>query len=327
MEENKKSPLISIVIPLYNKEKVVEAPLKSIKGQTFIPYELIIVNDGSTDNSRDVVLHYINSNSFFADRLPIKIIDQENGGVSSARNRGIKEANGEYIAFIDADDEWRPDFLNEISKLIETFPDCSLYATSYVYKTGLNSFKPISLRGFNFNEDIGIIDNYFKMATAGEPPICSSAVVVRKSVISSIGGFPPIKMGEDLIVWAKIACQYKIAYNKNTLSVYSRLPENYLTDSYHGEVVPSHKNDLGGKLLDELYQNNSHIDGLKSYCYFWHKMRLVLLVEEGRKFDAFREWYETIPEYLFNLDCYYRLFLNFLHRKGRLAIKKIVGKN
>ena len=113
----------SIVIPLYNKEKHVARAINSILNQTYQDFEIIIVDDGSTDFSYEEVKK-INDPR-------IKIIRQKNLGVSSARNTGIKEAKNNYIGFLDADDKWKPDFLETIKKLIKDFPGAGAYATSY----------------------------------------------------------------------------------------------------------------------------------------------------------------------------------------------------
>ena len=101
MSETKKdfTPFFSVVIPLYNKEDTVLRALESVRQQTFNDFEVIVVNDGSTDNSYYVIEHY--------DKLKIKLLNQENKGVSFARNRGVEEAKAELIAFLDADDEWK----------------------------------------------------------------------------------------------------------------------------------------------------------------------------------------------------------------------------
>ena len=94
--------MISVVIPLYNKEEQIADTLQSIFAQTFQDFEIVIVDDGSTDNSVEEVEKFDDSR--------IRLIHQTNAGVSAARNRGIEEARGELIAFLDADDEWKPEY-------------------------------------------------------------------------------------------------------------------------------------------------------------------------------------------------------------------------
>lgn len=122
--------MISIVIPLYNKEKSISATLESVLAQTYTDYEVIIVDDGSTDNSLSVVKMFINRCQITNDKC--KILEQPNSGVSAARNRGIMEAKGEYVAFLDADDLWASDYLDTLHALIQDYPKEGLYSIGYM---------------------------------------------------------------------------------------------------------------------------------------------------------------------------------------------------
>ena len=106
--------MISVIIPLYNKEKQIAKTLQTVLNQTYQNFEIVIVNDGSTDRSVDEVKKFLNSR--------IRLINQKNGGVSAARNRGIKEAKGEYLAFLDADDIWQNNYLQTQIDLICKYP-------------------------------------------------------------------------------------------------------------------------------------------------------------------------------------------------------------
>lgn len=119
--------MISVVIPLYNKEKSIASTLQSVYEQTYTDYEVVIVNDGSTDNSANVVKDFIAQidDRCIDDRWTL--ICQENAGVSAARNRGIIEAKGEYVAFLDGDDLWDKDFLKELVRLKDNYPGKSIY--------------------------------------------------------------------------------------------------------------------------------------------------------------------------------------------------------
>ena len=117
------TPTFSVIIPLYDKEAEVAATLRSALEQSLRPLEVIVVDDGSTDRSAEIVAAF---------RSPlVRLIRQPNAGVSAARNRAIAEARGEYVALLDADDRWRPGFLAEIASMIERWPDCGLYATAF----------------------------------------------------------------------------------------------------------------------------------------------------------------------------------------------------
>lgn len=163
--------MISVVIPLYNKERYIERAVYSVLSQTFQQFEIVIVNDGSTDGSVSVIERMNNP--------LIRLIHQKNGGVSAARNRGIEEARFEYIAFLDADDEWKENHLEVIAGLIRKFPECGVFGTSYYYtRENTSPATPILPVPFTFSGEEGIIDNYYEMASGIRLPypyefICS----------------------------------------------------------------------------------------------------------------------------------------------------------
>ena len=119
------SPTLSVIIPLYNKEREIEGTLRSVLAQKHLPDEIIVVDDGSTDGSAQIV------ERLAAESALIRLIRQQNAGECAARNCAIAAARGEIIALLDADDEWEPDFLGEILSLYRDFPDCGLYCTGF----------------------------------------------------------------------------------------------------------------------------------------------------------------------------------------------------
>lgn len=260
--------MISIVIPLFNKEKHIANTLETVFKQTFQDFEIVIVNDGSTDNSLSVVSQFEDSR--------IRIINQTNAGVSAARNRGIKEAYGEWIAFLDADDEWYSDYLATQHDMSIKFPDADVLATNYYFKNSVGTVKETELHNIQTKEDYFILDNYFEVASHSSPPLWTSAIVVRKKAIESIGGFPEgIKSGEDLITWARLACKYKIAYCSLPLAIFK--------ESASDSNVSKAKQRSGGEqyVLDELlklYHSNPS-KALKDYIFRWYKIYCVLLIE------------------------------------------------
>jgi glycosyltransferase involved in cell wall biosynthesis len=154
---------ISVVIPLFNKGQVIARTIDSVLNQTLPASEIVIINDGSIDNSAEIVAALARNN------LRIKLHSQNNLGASFARNRGVELAKFEHIAFLDADDEWKPDFLIHIQRLYNNFPDCGAYATAYevVEENGSRYFPP--LIGVPPAPWIGIIPNLFKMMQDGSP--------------------------------------------------------------------------------------------------------------------------------------------------------------
>lgn len=123
---------ISVVIPLYNKAQSIIGTLNSVMAQTYRDFEVVVVNDGSTDDSGKVVENYLAKHPVSEDGMPmIRLINKENGGVSSARNVGIMAAQGKYVAFLDGDDLWAPAYLEELSHLIDEYPEVGIYGIGH----------------------------------------------------------------------------------------------------------------------------------------------------------------------------------------------------
>src|SRR5699024_111524 len=200
----------SIVIPLYNKKAHIKRAINSILQQTYQNFEIIVIDDGSTDNSYEEIKEIKDSR--------LSIYKKDNEGVSVARNFGVEKANNDYIAFLDADDVWHSLFLESILNLIKEYPEAGAYASSYDFRT------VSSIKNANINIDLhkgqtGLVD-YFKSAQ-NDPLISASSVVIRKSVFKTIGGFmPELSRGEDLEMWCRIALNYKIAYINKVLASY-----------------------------------------------------------------------------------------------------------
>lgn len=201
--------MFSIVIPIYNKCNYIKRAIESVLDQTYEDFELIIVNDGSTDNSLEIV------NSFIDPR--IKIINQRNFGVSVARNNGVKISNYNFIAFLDADDWWHSTFLGELVTLIQNYEDATLYGINYYYVK--NGKYRIEWKGLPENFVSGYIDYVSIYAKSFCVPINCSFVAVRKSTFLDMGGFcPTLRLGEDFNLWIRLALTGKVAYLNKPLA-------------------------------------------------------------------------------------------------------------
>jgi glycosyltransferase involved in cell wall biosynthesis len=257
--------MISIIIPLYNKEKQIANTLKSVLGQTYTNFEIVVVNDGSTDDSVAVVAS-INDNR-------IRLIHQENAGVSAARNHGIAEAKGEFIALLDADDEWKHDYLATQMHLAEKYPQCDVFATNYEFRNEFGKVTPTIIRRLPFASADGILSNYFEVASNSNPPLWTSAVIARKSAFESIGGFPiGIRSGEDLLTWARLACKYQIALTREAKAIYYT-PTSGPTGKVPTDLKTTH--DAVGIALQKLLMGFPK-SGVKIYVAFWYKMRGII---------------------------------------------------
>lgn len=228
-------PRFSIIVPLYNKASYVRKALDSIVSQTFKDWELVIVDDGSTDNSLTMVQEYIESermSELVKER--IIILSQKNAGVAAARNRGVAASHGECVCFLDADDWWEPTFLEEMDRLIAEYPDAGLYASNYIYyKPGKTHVALHLPRGY-----INYPEAYLQ---SGSMPVWTGATCMPRKVFDEMGGFPfGIKLGEDFLLWAKTALHYPVAFSEKPLAYYNndvpaslRATRNLHAPKYH----------------------------------------------------------------------------------------------
>ena len=249
----------SVIIPLYNKAPYVRKALESVLAQTYTDFELIVVDDGSTDESANIVktmlreikgyrlevkgqenevidysleikgeensgaeinaynLSPINYklNAYNLSPINYKLIRQANAGVAAARNNGVAQAKGDYLAFLDADDWWEPIYLKRMAQLIADYPDAGLYACNYVY------YKPGKTH-VALNIPTGYINYPKAYYESGAMPVWTGATMIPRAVFDEMGGFPEgIKLGEDFLLWAKIALQYKVAFLNEPLAWYN----------------------------------------------------------------------------------------------------------
>lgn len=218
----------SVIVPLYNKADYVRKTLESVIAQTYKDLECIVVDDGSTDNSMEVV------RGLKIEDRRLKILTQGNSGVAVARNNGVAVSKGEYVCFLDADDWWEPNFLEELDRLIREYPDAGLYATNYVYyKPGKTHVALHLERGYmNYPE---------AYLHSKQMPVTSITTCMQRRVFDEMGGFPVgIKLGEDFLLWAKTALHYNVAYCEKPLAYYNndipasmRATRNLHAPKYH----------------------------------------------------------------------------------------------
>lgn len=208
----------SVIIPLYNKGPYIEKALRSVFAQTYTDYEIIVVDDGSKDDSATIAERILTESS-----VPHQLIRQENAGVSMARNNGVARSHGDYLCFLDADDWWGPAFLEEMSKLIEEFPDAGIYGTSYTIVNESKHKTRVAPIGVEPGFEKGYINYCQVYAKTLAMPLWTGAVSIPHTVFDEMGGFPKgIKLGEDFLLWLKIALKYKVAFLNKPLSFYNQ---------------------------------------------------------------------------------------------------------
>ena len=207
------NPRVSIIIPTYNRGKYITYALESVLSQTFHDHEIIVIDDGSTDNTQEILKKFEGK---------IISICQKNQGISNTRNRGIKEAKGKYIAFLDSDDYWTPAKLEEQVKILDHSPKVGIvYARMPIVndqgeKIGM---KPAGVSGKNFKELLEVW---------GDIP--TSTVMTRKECFEKVGLFdPPLEPMEDIDMWIRIAQFYDLYEIENKVLAYYRRHEEQVT--------------------------------------------------------------------------------------------------
>lgn len=214
-------PKISVVIPLYNKGFIISETLNSVLAQTFTDFEIVIVNDGSTDNSFEIVSQYSD------DR--IRLYNQENKGVSKTRNAGIEYSKSELIAFLDADDYWHPNHLEELYQLYIDFPNCGLYASRYFMKISEeNTIKTTYIQAV-YDNFRGILPDYFLASMQYRVGLTSAVAIPKKMVQGNFLFNPELNGQEDLELFTKIAIHKPVAITNKYTVEYNFAIENQLS--------------------------------------------------------------------------------------------------
>ena len=267
-------PEFSVVISVYNKEAFIATTLKSVLAQTFQDFEIIIRNDGSSDNSGPEILK-------FKDKR-IKYYPGANIGASGARNFLIDKAKGSYIAFLDADDFWYPYYLEEQIRMISQYPEESIFATASAIKRNGKIFEnKYSLK--TENSQIQIID-YF-MGSTLTSLLHSSSTVIRKNVFEKIGYYDTnLKSGEDIDLYIRIGLNYNIVFSSKVCSVYI-IRKNSLSQT---------ANKISDKPNFTKYEKfEADNPGLKKFLDLNRYANALSAILEGNK-NAFSENYNKI---------------------------------
>ncbi len=247
-------PIISVVIPAYNAENTILETIASVRQQTFSDFELIVINDGSTDGTLEL-LHSIKDNR-------LQIFSYENGGLSIARNRGIAHATGEFISFLDADDLWSPDKLESQLAALQQRPEAGV-AYSWTYfmeeKEGERSFHPCEPVFFEGNVYAELLVKNFIAS--------GSNVLIRRQAVESVGEFDPKCEGTaDWDYWLRLAAGWpfiaipklQVFYRRSSSSMSSKVEKMkkealvVLEKAY--QVAPQSFQHLKKKSLAWIYQ-------------------------------------------------------------------------
>ena len=206
-------PFFSVVIPVHNRLHLLERAISSVLGQTCPDYEVTVVDDGSNEGEISGVV------SFGDPR--VKLIQQSHLGTSYARNTGIAQSQGSWIAFLDSDDVWKNSHLEELQGLIYSFPNAGMVATSIV-ETADDEWTFCWPRPSRKHPEI--VD-YFRKSSRKKGTVTSSSVAILRTVVETVGQFTPVPAGEDLEYWARVALVTPVAKSYQVTVAYLRSNE------------------------------------------------------------------------------------------------------
>lgn len=212
----------SVIIPLYNKEDYIEETIKSVLNQSFNDFEIIIVDDGSTDDSLKLASQFQDSK--------ITLIKQKNLGASVARNKAIETAKGKYIAPLDADDIWHKNHLLELKSLINSFPNAGLFCNNYEIKLNDNFVIKANFN-FSYGSDHLEIPDFFDANIINYIPSSSSTAFLKSSFVKLGAYDTSLRTGQDLDLWIRFALQYKVVFNPTITMVYNNYDDSSLSKS------------------------------------------------------------------------------------------------
>lgn len=286
--------MFSVVIPLYNKAHTISNTIETVLRQTCLDFEVVIVNDGSTDNSVEVIQDYTSDER-------IRIVHQENKGVSAARNTGVANSNYQYIAFLDGDDEWFPDYLMKMKEAIEKFPKHEFFCSSGMSKSSGKYGNPRQIDKYDGEVvEFNFFENPHVFLHVG-------AVVVTKNIFDKAEGFPVgMKRNEDFTFLYKVALMSPPIYSGFPLSVYVGGVDGQATSTsiYEDE-----------KLLNDTINRFNMVYRTYEDVGAKDKIFVVFMKYELRHFfymNTVKEEYSTNLFFLENLDTEILNCFNFL---------------
>lgn len=289
---------ISVIIPLYNKEKSIRQTVFSVLEQSHSNFELIIIDDGSTDDSLSMVKQ-IEDNR-------IRVISKPNEGVSSARNCGIRSAKYDYLAFLDGDDLWSKAHLSTLVEMIgqKDTADVGGFATSF-YKSTVSKFEE---KLVNTCEKPFLVLDYFDFMSTPENRFNSSTLLVKKTKIAEVGFFnTDLKYGEDVELWYRLFKKYSLVFNPIVTALYFVAAEN--RSSYY--VMP----------LNNRFHTFNFKEASKSEKRYLGKLVALLLIDYCNQ-SAVKIALKLLWKYKLYANFFIKYIILLISKKLTLPLKK-----
>ena len=290
---------ISVIIPAYNCGRYLDQSIASVLAQTYTNFEIIVVDDGSTDNTSEVLGTYKKNTR-------VKSIYQRNMGVGEARNTGIRLSKGEYVCFLDSDDELEPESLSTRYEVLAAVGDIAMVFTDYTLMNDEN--EPVShyLQHNRFLEFFNVAlapspkgctffnDHFIERFYSFSPhPIWTGTVMLRKSVVDSTGFFrTDIAVGEDTDYWLRIAEKHRFAYISRPTAIYNHYRSNLTKDTQRYcearisrlKSIPLATNAIKAAIHRNISDTHCHL----GYHYYRNNCRLLSAYNylQGLRYNA-----------------------------------------
>jgi glycosyltransferase involved in cell wall biosynthesis len=204
----------SVVMPLFNKEPFVERAIRSVLGQTHANFELVVIDDGSTDEGPAKVRAISDTR--------VRLLQQRNSGVAAARNAGVLEGRYEHLAFLDADDTWEPECLAKLNELMDAFPEAGLVGVNQWIILANGKVVWDAFKWLFAGAEKGLLSQYFSVfAKIGRSPFSNSGFALRRAVFNEVGGYRcGVTLTEDSDLWCRVALTHDVAFATTPLVTY-----------------------------------------------------------------------------------------------------------
>ena len=312
----------SVIIPLFNKADYVAKAIDSVIAQTYADYELVIMDDGSSDNSSAVAAKAIEG------RTNCQFYRQQNAGVSMARNNAVARSKGDYLCFLDADDWWAPTFLEEMDRLIDEFPDAGIYGTGYMIVNETRHKTRVAPLGVELDFEWGYINYCQVYAKTLAMPLTSISIAMPRRVFDEMHGFPKgVKLGEDFLLWVRVALRYKVAFLNKPLAFYNQDSDAQWRAIGHLHDPRRHMLWNLGDLVEMEKSNADYkqlIDNLRTYGLFPYYLSPKYRDAARKELDKV-DWSRQ-PEStrrLYQKPLFYLRFRNFVLKMGSFAKNRL----
>jgi len=259
----------SVIIPLYNKGPYIARAIESILKQTIQDFEIIIIEGGSGDNGPMIVKEFNDPRIHF--------FEQSGKGVSNARNEAVNFSKNDFIAFLDADDEWMPTHLETILRLIEKYPEAGMLTTAWKIYPADGKLRWANFQSIPDAPWEGLLPDYFRSGSIGDSPVLTSVVVIPRGIFHEMGGFPEgYWYGEDVDLFGKIALKYPVAFSWEFGAIYHvdasnracniEIPRNYEEPFVKTARVALMNSDVRPDLVESVNEYIAKKEIYRAYC-------------------------------------------------------------